>query len=228
MSTEWWSGFFQGVLAHWISVIIMMAVSTLIAWGKKKDWKWATPILYGIATFVFLGYILLGGFNFHSVSNMSVKNIESQIRESLESFGYQTGKSPEQNCEFRLTVADLNGTKLSISQLKNFPSLIIIGIGVHLSADTQQKFSNLSINEKRQFMRNLRAMLQNQGLDWGHLRADPLNIEISDSIEKDELQSIAQISKRVKICFLTYYTVTDIISSSLEKEDLPQKNKKMK
>ena len=197
MNSEWWSGFIQVLLAHWGYFLIMTIGSALIAWGRKKEWKWASPILYGLAAFAFLGYILLGGFHTQNLGSLPAKELELKLREPLDYLDYKTGRISDEKANFNFSVVDVNGIKLTVVQRKSYPSTINLMLGITVAPDIQQKIGNLNEKEKIRLRRELKSQILKQGFTET-IQLEPFHIIIIDSILKGRITEYPSIHTKDK------------------------------
>jgi hypothetical protein len=219
----------QNILANLIAYIIMVLVAGLIAWGKKKDWKWTTPLLYGLASFTFIGIILflLGGIHIdqgrpiskdQNIASLSPKELEIKLRQSLDSLGlgYAIRSETDANALFIFVVKDINGVNQVILQPKKNPSTIRIMSSLIITQDLQGKIDKLSAKDQARLFREIRTTIDRQGI----LRTSSIpssKIDVEDFLLIEDLQNLSLFMQKVRSMFILHYSLIDVISSFTEK-----------
>ena len=85
MDLDWLRDVGQSILKDWLKVAIVAVVAGFIAWAKSKDWRWATPFLYGLVAFAALSVVLVS-WSLRPQLSATNPNIEPTVRTWLDNF----------------------------------------------------------------------------------------------------------------------------------------------
>jgi hypothetical protein len=159
---DWLQDIWQSLLKDWIKYGVAAVGGVIITWARSKNWRWATPVLYGLLAFAAI-YILLGGWSKPAQLTSTSPQVETNIRKWLDNFHLRVQKVPENDSYFTFIIQTPNGQHVKITRSKTDQDQYITFNGaVVISADDQVKLKTLPTQKQRQLQYELIMELTRQ------------------------------------------------------------------
>ena len=187
--------------------LLAVGVAALIAWLRSKQSKWATPLLYGVASFALMlviSFVLTGhALLYQKPFSVNTENVESTIADWTDK--YQIGRrrvsaGPEDYFFFE---AVRGGINVSIYRERQRDHYVIMAVLLELSAADQRTLDALSQDQREdvllqesQELARLKVAYQVVGTDVepiGSMRLEepiPINDALTEETFMEHLQNI--------------------------------------
>jgi hypothetical protein len=159
---EWAGAFISKVLDIVVPLLLPVVGGTLMLWWKKREGKWATPIVYGLVTATCLWLILASVWlikrdqRIIGLEETTPKVVQKAVTEWLGNTDYNVKRDFHQDWHFAFSVSSDPKRKFTVGQLKEGSSQGIsqyVSFMSNLDLDTDSKNRILKLPQvKRQLL----------------------------------------------------------------------------
>ena len=141
----------QGILSNWLYDLIVPACGGLMILARARQWRYSSPVLYGLATAALMAAILYTVGAHHilvedQASKTNPQNVQERVRLWIDNFGLTNQSIPDPQAYFRYMVTLANGNQLVIGRYRAKEQYLVIDSAIRATEPEKEFLKKLPKN----------------------------------------------------------------------------------